>query len=246
MISNTAMTLRALARLLDYPDAELIQSLKEIDQVIDQDGRLPDPLKHALQQWSHTLRSGALFDHQATYVEQFDRGRQTSLLLFEHVHGESRDRGQAMVDLLNEYQAAGMTLATHELPDHLPVVLEYLSTRDDLTIGQWLGDLEAILARLGARLSEADSDYALIFQALLAFIGASDQLEIHRPDVQNEVSDKTPQALDAVWEEEAVRFHAQSDEDCALQSAQGRHLAAHKHHTASDPIRLLDPQGGLS
>ncbi|WP_084004645.1 nitrate reductase molybdenum cofactor assembly chaperone [Terasakiispira papahanaumokuakeensis] len=245
MISNTAMTLRALARLLDYPDPQLIESLADIDHVMDQDGRLPEALKPRFHQWTQTLRSGELFDHQAIYVEQFDRGRQTSLLLFEHVHGESRDRGQAMVDLLNEYQTAGMTLATHELPDHLPVVLEYLSTRDDLTIGQWLGDLEAILARLGARLSEAESDYALIFQALLALIGASDQLEIQRPEIKHEVSDKTPEALDAVWEEEAVRFHAQSDEDCALQSAQGRHLAAHKRQTASDPVRLLDTQGGL-
>lgn len=64
-------------------------------------------------------------DARAQYSELFDRGRATSLLLFEHVHGESRDRGRAMVDLLAQYEQHGLQLNSRELPDHLPLYLEY-------------------------------------------------------------------------------------------------------------------------
>jgi nitrate reductase delta subunit len=68
-------------------------------------------------------------DAEADYVQLFDCGRATSLHLFEHVHGDSRDRGPAMIDLAKTYEAAGLYLAEGELPDYLPVVLEYASTQ---------------------------------------------------------------------------------------------------------------------
>ncbi|MCK2185158.1 nitrate reductase molybdenum cofactor assembly chaperone [Halomonas getboli] len=234
------LSLRALARLLDYPGEELQAAAVEIGEVLDAERRLPARLRGDLTAWCRRLAEGELLDLQAEYVALFDRGRATSLLLFEHVHGESRDRGQAMVDLLAEYRAAGFELDARELPDHLPLFLEYLSTRPEAEIGRWLGEIRHILARLTARLEEREADHALAPLALLALIGAEDDVAEHREPVENEARDDTPEALDAVWEEEAVRFSAASDQDCALQSAEGRRLAERKKVTHDEAVRILE------
>ena len=130
-------------------------------------------------------------------------------------------------------------LDARELPDHLPVFLEYLSMCDDAEIGRWLGEIRHILALLTARLEERGADHALVPLSLLALIGAEGDVEEHRPQVKKEAPDNTPEALDAVWEEEAVRFSATSDEDCALQSAEGRRLAERKHTVQSQPVRIM-------
>ncbi|MCO7513819.1 nitrate reductase molybdenum cofactor assembly chaperone [Pseudomonas guariconensis] len=233
------LSLRVLARLLDYPSRELQAASTEAIAILDAEQRLPAPLRAQLAQWCQALAQGDLLDLEEAYVELFDRGRATSLLLFEHVHGESRDRGQAMVDLLAEYEAAGFALDARELPDHLPLFLEYLSTRPHDEIGQWLGEIQPILAMLGARLEERGSRYALVPRALLALIGASDSIDAQRPAASVEPPDNTPQALDAVWEEEAVRFEAQSDQDCSLQSATGRRLAERKHEAIPQVIQVM-------
>ncbi|WP_245184540.1 nitrate reductase molybdenum cofactor assembly chaperone [Halomonas salinarum] len=243
------LSLRALARLLDYPSAELQAAAGELEGVIAAEARLEAGLRARLTDWCRRMAETDLLDQQAEYVGLFDRGRSTSLLLFEHVHGESRDRGQAMVDLLAEYRAAGFELDARELPDYLPLFLEFLSTRSEAEIGRWLGEIRHILALLVARLEERDADHALVPLALLGLIGAEDEVEAHRPKVKDEAPDHTPEALDEVWEEEAVRFSAESDQDCALQSAEGRRLAERKRVTPSEAVRVLDParvQGGQS
>ncbi|XKH60490.1 nitrate reductase molybdenum cofactor assembly chaperone [Halomonas sediminis] len=239
-------SLRVLARLLDYPTEALQDTCGELIEVINAECRLGAALKTALMDWCQRTQEGELLELQAEYVALFDKGRATSLLLFEHVHGESRDRGQAMVDLMAEYSAAGFELDARELPDHLPVFLEYLSHCDEAEIGRWLGEIRHILALLTARLEERDADHALVPLALLALIGAEGDVEMHRSKVKEEVPDDTPEALDAVWEEEAVRFSATSDEDCALQSAEGRRLAERKNAVHSDPVRIMPSAGGTS
>ena len=232
-------SLRVLARLLDYPTQELQDASGELIEILNAERRLGVALKSSLMEWCQRLQEGDLLELQAEYVAMFDKGRATSLLLFEHVHGESRDRGQAMVDLMAEYSAAGFELDARELPDHLPVFLEYLSMCDEAEIGRWLGEIRHILALLTARLEERGADHALVPLSLLALIGAEGDVEEHRPQVKKEVPDNTPEALDAVWEEEAVRFSATSDEDCALQSAEGRRLAERKHTVHSQPVRIM-------
>lgn len=232
-------SLRVLARLLDYPSAELQAAADELEAVLRAEARLPVPLRQRLGAWCRALADTPLLDLQASYVALFDRGRATSLLLFEHVHGESRARGQAMVDLLAEYEAAGFRIATRELPDHLPLFLEYLSTRDEEEIGRWLGEIRHILGLLAARLEERGASHALVPQALLALIGASEEIAWHRATVAEETPDHTPQALDAVWEEEVVRFSAESDQDCALQSAEGRRLAERKYQATPQTVTLM-------
>ena len=235
-------SLIVLARLLDYPTRELQQAATEMQTVIADEAHLSHPQRAALHGWIGRIASSDLLDLQADYVALFDKGRSTSLLLFEHVHGESRDRGQAMVDLLDQYRQAGFELSARELPDYLPVFLEYLSTREETDIAQQLSDIAHILGLLAARLRERESDYALVPTALLAMLGADTAIEEHAEAVKKEARDDTPAALDAVWEEEAVRFNATSDEDCALQSATGRRRAELKHQTQADvPIRIIPP-----
>jgi nitrate reductase delta subunit len=233
------LSLRVLARLLDYPTAELQVACAEAAEILDAEDRLPLTLRAELAQWCAELAAGDLLDLEEAYVELFDRGRATSLLLFEHVHGESRDRGQAMVNLRAESAAAGFQLDARELPDYLPLFLEYLSTRSHEEIGQWLGDIQRILALLTARLDERDTRYALVPRALLALIGATEAIDEQRPVAAGEAPDNTPQALDAVWEEEAVRFHAETDKDCSLQSAEGRRLAERKYEALPQVVQIM-------
>lgn len=232
-------SLRVLARLLDYPTGELQAAAGELIEIIDQERRLPAALRTALMNWCQRIADADLLELQSEYVALFDKGRATSLLLFEHVHGESRERGQAMVDLMAEYSAAGFELDARELPDYLPLFLEYLSMCDDAEIGRWLGEIRHILALLTARLEERGTGHALVPMSLLAFIGAEGDVDEHRPQVKQEKPDNTPEALDAVWEEEAVRFSASSDEDCALQSAEGRRLAERKNTVQSQTVRIM-------
>ena len=122
-------TLRALAALLSYPSADLIAAAGEIRQAIDSDAVVPPAERAALHRLIDDLAGGDLYDLQECYGLLFDRTRALSLHLFEHVHGESRDRGQAMVDLLKLYEESGYTPTATELPDFLPLFLEYASTR---------------------------------------------------------------------------------------------------------------------
>ena len=116
-----------VSRLLEYPDAALWQHQQEMFEALASSEKLSKEDAHALGVFLRDLVAQDPLDAQAAYSELFDRGRATSLLLFEHVHGESRDRGQAMVDLMAQYERHGLLLDSHELPDHLPLYLEYLA-----------------------------------------------------------------------------------------------------------------------
>ena len=150
-------SLVVIARMLDYPTAALQESRDALIDVIREEERLAPAQRDAMTQFIQQLCEASLMDIQETYVTLFDRGRSLSLLLFEHVHGESRARGQAMVDLLQQYQQAGLELDVRELPDFIPLFLEYLSTQTEDVAAQGLGDVHPILALLSARLQERDS-----------------------------------------------------------------------------------------
>ncbi len=151
-----------LAALLDYPQPALIEALPEIDARVS-----ADPDTHAalapLLTW---LGSTDLITLQETFVATFDRTPGHSLHLFEHIHGESRDRGQAMVDLLQEYQRHGLTPHESELPDHVPTFLEFLGTVDAGHAQALLGDAIHVLAAIGVRLARHDNPYASVFTVL--------------------------------------------------------------------------------
>ncbi len=193
-----------VSRLLEYPDAALWQHQQELFDALASSENLD---KEDAQTLGVFLR-----DVQAAYSELFDRGRATSLLLFEHVHGESRDRGQAMVDLMAQYEQHGLQLDSRELPDHLPLYLEYLAQLPKSEALGGLQDIAPILALLSARLQQRDSRYAVLFDLLLKLANTVIDSDKVAEKIANEARDDTPQALDAVWEEEQVKFFA--DQGC--------------------------------
>lgn len=166
-----SITYKALAALLAYPDAELVAALPEIRAIIEADHALPRALHADLAALMGELARADLIDAQERYVALFDRGRATSLHLFEHVHGESRDRGQAMVDLKAEYARAGLTLNGGELPDYLPALLEFLSLQPREVAEVMLGESAHLLRKVGNALASRRSRYAAVLGAALALVG---------------------------------------------------------------------------
>lgn len=202
------IAVRLIARLLEYPEQELFDHQEELLDALCEADELSEKQKVMLAEFIRHSAEQPLLDLQSDYCELFDRGRATSLLLFEHVHGESRDRGQAMVDLMAQYRADGLELDARELPDHLPLYLEYLAQGGQERVRHGLQDVAPILALLGARLEQRNSPYAQLFTLLLGISGSHASPQSLQSQVAAETRDDTPQALDAVWEEEQVSFIA--------------------------------------
>ena len=162
---------RAMSALLSYPSEEIRKALPEIADVIATTSLLESRQRRDLLDLVAELGQGDLLEAEQRYVDLFDRGRALSLHLFEHLHGDSRDRGEAMVDLKTIYARAGFELSTSELPDYLPVVLEYLSCRDLAEARAMLADCAHILAIIARALIARRSRYAAVLQTLLVISG---------------------------------------------------------------------------
>lgn len=210
--------LKIIALLIEYPDEVLWESRDEALSLIARD--LP-----RLQPFAQQHLDAPLLDKQAQWCEVFERGRATSLLLFEHVHAESRDRGQAMVDLMGQYEKAGLQLDCRELPDYLPLYLEYLSIVTDNEAREGLQNIAPILALIGGRLKQRDVAHYQLFDTLLSLAGSPLASDSVNRQVATEARDDTRQALDAVWEEEQVKFiedNATACDSSPLQNYQRR------------------------
>ncbi|WP_279460160.1 nitrate reductase molybdenum cofactor assembly chaperone [Actinobacillus delphinicola] len=206
--------LTVFSRLLDYPTVALVEHKNEICEAIKVSPYLPPELREKLVEEVEWALSQDLYEQEMRYDGLFDRGRMTSLLLFEHIHGESRDRGQAMVDLLNLYFDAGMQPRKDELPDYLPLFLEFLATRDDEVARDLLFDVSEILQLLYLRLQKKQAWEAMIFEALLIIAGAPVGDETLATKVQQELDDASLDALDIAWEDKEIRFDNQLDNAC--------------------------------
>jgi len=210
-------TFKALSALLSYPSHELQHAVPAIQTVFVEERLLSASLIEKLQPLLASLETGDIYDLQERYVLLFDRSRTLSLNLFEHIHGESRDRGGAMVDLLETYRAGGFDLAGTELPDHLPVLLEFLSTRSVAEARGLLSDAGHILAALAERLTRRDSAYAAVLDALVALASANSRTEEAQALLSQQ--DDNPEdlaALDAVWEEAQVTFGPDPNAGCPV------------------------------
>lgn len=208
--------LKVISLLLDYPGEELRAGRAELLAAIGEAREISPAQRIALADLVGELTRDDLLDVQERYSELFERGRALSLLLFEHVHGESRDRGQAMVDLMAQYSEAGFAIGVRELPDYIPLYLEYLATREPLEAREGLADVAHLLALLAARLEERESPHAACFHALLQIAGQPQALVAGlREQVAKEERDDSLEALDKVWEEEQVNFlQADQQERC--------------------------------
>ena len=194
-------SLKLLAVLLSYPSAELVDALPEIARRLEEEAALRRATRNALSDLLAGLKREDLLDLQERYVAQFDSGCSTSLHLFEHVHGDSRDRGQAMVDLNALYRRSGYVLAVNELPDYLPAVLEYLASRPAAEVHDLLEDCVHILRAIGERLIAGRSPYAAVFAAVLDLHGAA---PLAAP--KGEAKAQALQPLDEEWDEAPVEF----------------------------------------
>jgi nitrate reductase delta subunit len=188
------LTLRVLAHLLSYPDTSLRDHMAEMTAALRRERALGADRLEELSALMQHLRGARAMDVEAHYVETFDRGRGTALHLFEHVHGDSRDRGPAMIDLLQTYEQAGLYLAPGELPDHLTVVLEYASTQPPAQARAFLRELTHILQAIFSALLRRESPYASVLAAVLELAGEKAQA-VKIPDEPT---------LDESWEEPAV------------------------------------------
>ena len=191
---GSGWTLRVLARLLGYPDAQLRGHLAEMRDALHAEGALSAARLAELDALIATLERRAALDVESDYVELFDRGRATSLHLFEHVHGDSRERGPAMIDLAQTYEKAGLYLAEGELPDFLPVVLEFTSTQPPREARAFLGEMAHIFNAIFTALEQRGSAYASVLAALLELAGEKAQ----------PVQIAAEEPLDAIWEEPVV------------------------------------------
>jgi nitrate reductase molybdenum cofactor assembly chaperone NarJ/NarW len=208
-----ANTFKVLSALLAYPTEELQEAWPELRAVVADEGLLAGRARHALNHLISEIAAGDIYDLQERYVFLFDRTRSLSLQLFEHVHGESRDRGQAMIDLQDLYNRNGLAISATELPDFLPLFLEFLSARPLAEAKDLLGEAAHILATLAERLEKRHSSYAAVFRALIA-IAAVDSIA---PEADREDDDADPTdlvALDAEWEDAPVTFGPESAPGC--------------------------------
>lgn len=200
------LTLRALAAILAYPSEELKAHLDDLRSALAEERALHCADRRRMEPLLHVLEAGDVLDLQAAYSELFDRSRRLSLHLFEHVHGDGRERGQAMIDLAEQYAAAGMFLDANELPDFIPVFLEYVSSLPEAEARSTLAEPAHVFAALAERLDEKATPYAAIFHALVS-------LGERRPS-QDEivelpthgVADANDAELDREWEEAPVSF----------------------------------------
>lgn len=208
-------TFKALSLLLSYPTPELQTAMPEIAAVLAADSRLTAATRRDLRPLCQMLQNGDIYALEEQYVMLFDRSRSLSLNLFEHVHGESRDRGGAMVSLIETYRAGGFEPATTELPDHLPVLLEFLSSRPFGEAQETLADAAHILEALRNRLVRRESEYAAAFASLIELA----QAQVDAKAVQElldtpETDPDDLDALDQVWAESEVRFGPDPNAGC--------------------------------
>lgn len=202
-----AATYKVLSALLCYPDMGLKSAVDELVCALEREELLPAENRQAISELIADLASADLIDIQARYVDLFDRTRSLSLHLFEHVHGESRDRGQAMVSLRERYRQAGLDIAANELPDYLPLFLEFLSLCPAEDTRAMLAETAHILAALAERLKSRRSAYAAVFDALVALSKIRPDAEVlaQLPETKLEDPDDLV-ALDRAWEETEIRF----------------------------------------
>ncbi len=189
-----ALTLRVLARLLSYPDSDVREHLSDMRGVLNEEGALSAARLAELDAFITSIKRQSTIDAEADYVQLFDSGRRTSLQLFEHVHGDSRDRGPAMIDLAQTYEKAGLYLSEGEMPDHLPVALEYASTQPAAEARAFLGETSHILNVIFNALEKRNSRYASVLGALLDLAGEKARA-VNVPDEE---------PIDETWAEPAA------------------------------------------
>jgi nitrate reductase delta subunit len=208
-------TLKVLSALLSYPTADLQAAVPEMRAALDAEGRLPQKNRDRLDRILDEIATRDLYDLQERYVLLFDRTRSLSLNLFEHVHGESRDRGQAMVDLMALYERHGLAMVGSDLPDHLPLFLEFLSEIPEGEARGLIAETAHILEAIRQRLKKRKVPYSSAFSCVHLLAETRPQSGVVETLLGE--ADENPDdlaALDKAWEEEEVTFGPAAAAQC--------------------------------
>ena len=201
------LTYRVLSALISYPDPELKGAVREGVRILCDEALLSGEHIAGVCTFADWLLDTPQLDAESAYIEAFDRGRSTSLYMFEHIHGESRARGEAMHKLLLRYRAHGLELEAGELPDFLPLFLEFLSTRPPAEAAKHLAEVADIVALIGRRLRARGAAHAPLLKAVASLAAATPGGELVEDRTGEQYRDDTPAALDAAWEEAPVTFN---------------------------------------
>lgn len=220
--------LKVISRLLDYPTQNLLDNSDALVEATASTRHLPPEVREKIVALIEQQRASDIYDLQANYDGLFERGRYVSLLIFEHVHGESRDRGQAMVDLLEMYKSKGFELDSRQMPDYIPLFLEFLSEQEELYAREWLADVAHIFALLEERLEKRESAFSILFRSLLIISGA----QVDRKEIQETVAKEQPEdtleAIDKEWEDKEIRFDDPIDGQSCPSNRPAPQLSANK------------------
>jgi nitrate reductase delta subunit len=215
------LTFRVLSVLLNYPTPELRAEVSQAERIVRGEGVLAGMHLESVCAFLQRIRLTPQLEAESAYIDAFDRGRSTSLYLFEHIHGESRDRGQAMVQLLMRYRMHGLDVGSRELPDFLPLFLEFLSTCRPADARRYLQEVVDIITLIGQRLRNRETPYAYLLEAIASLAATGRTEEIIASGESNDLRDDLPAALDAAWEEAPVTF-----DGAAIDTAQSQVHAA--------------------
>lgn len=207
-------TFKVLSALLSYPTADLQAAANELRASLKAEAIVPQDFAGPLDSLIDELATGDLYDLEERYVLLFDRTRSLSLQLFEHVHGESRDRGQAMVDLKAVYEKHGLAIGTGDLPDFVPMFLEFLSTLPREEALELLAQPAHIFSALAERLRKRQSSYEAVFRVLVALAAAPKSEAVAALLAEADADAMDLAALDAAWEEEPVTFGPAAGNKC--------------------------------
>jgi nitrate reductase molybdenum cofactor assembly chaperone NarJ/NarW len=227
-------TFKILGLFLSYPKQELIDNMSDIKDVLKQENFLPKRTMKKVLAFCDYLSATDLFELQEDYVDLFDRGRAHCLHMFEHIHGESRDRGQAMVNLVESYAERGYYMQEGELPDYLPLFLEYLSCCPAEEAVELIGDPINVVATIGVRLKKRDSLYSILFEAIEALAKVKPDAAVIAEAKAEEVKEQTLDELDEEWEE-AEAFD--NSKDCGDACDMTQYHAQNTHVNPPKPSR---------
>lgn len=195
-------TFKILGLLLTYPEGSVLKAHDELLQVIQDEAILPKGAIKKIEHFIDVQNNKELLEIQEDYVDLFDRGRAHCLHLFEHIHGESRDRGQAMVDLIETYKSKGVYIDNNELPDYLPLFMEYLSHCSFHEASDLLGDAIDVIAVIGKKLEKRGSIYAEVFSAIEVLSSVKpDKTKIAQAIAEAPKDPETLEELDEEWKE---------------------------------------------
>lgn len=160
MTKNNMTLFKLLSALFEYPDETMLRALPEFMTIIGEDASIEPAEREALSAFVGWLADADPTEVQASYVKTFDMTPEHALHLTHHLFGDDKNRGPALIDLGEYYKSYGLELGTNELPDYLPLVLEFASMLEPVEAQVFLDPFAKAIAQLGANLSAAESSWA--------------------------------------------------------------------------------------